>query len=50
MRKLIRIINAGGKRDYTISWWNHARYQAVDFSGMSLSLPLLDSRRFERSP
>ncbi len=23
------IINAGGKRDYTIKWWDHARYQAV---------------------
>lgn len=23
------IINAGGKRDYTIKWWDQARYQAV---------------------
>jgi ADP-heptose:LPS heptosyltransferase len=23
------IINAGGKFDYTIKWWDHARYQAV---------------------
>jgi ADP-heptose:LPS heptosyltransferase len=23
------IVNAGGKRDYTIKWWDHDRYQAV---------------------
>jgi ADP-heptose:LPS heptosyltransferase len=23
------IVNAGGKRDYTIKWWDHSRYQSV---------------------
>jgi ADP-heptose:LPS heptosyltransferase len=23
------IVNAGGKLDYTIKWWDHARYQAI---------------------